>query len=101
MEVSSSFCRCVVSDTAEYSAVATNSHGTATSTATVIVKSKKLFISSSFPFSLSVCPFEITFLLFLTGASGAGEFSHLGLGGWGLGRANFKYFSWLNLTGYK
>ncbi|XP_067352904.1 myomesin-2 isoform X2 [Channa argus] len=30
--------RCVVSDTAEYSAVATNQHGTATSKATVIVK---------------------------------------------------------------
>ncbi|KAF7643187.1 hypothetical protein LDENG_00244010, partial [Lucifuga dentata] len=30
--------RCVVSDTAEYSAVATNQHGTATSTATVTVK---------------------------------------------------------------
>lgn len=37
------FCRCAVSDTAEYSAVATNSHGVATSKATVIVKSKKLF----------------------------------------------------------
>lgn len=37
-------CRCVVSDTAEYSAVATNQHGTATSKATVTVKSK----SSSF-----------------------------------------------------
>lgn len=39
----SMFCRCAVSDTAEYSAVATNSHGMATSKATVIVKSKKLF----------------------------------------------------------
>ncbi|XP_038567700.1 M-protein, striated muscle isoform X3 [Micropterus salmoides] len=43
--------RCVVSDTAEYSAVATNQHGTATSKATVIVKR----------------------------ASGAGESCHLGL----------------------
>uniref|UniRef100_A0A7N6C0P0 Myomesin 2a n=1 Tax=Anabas testudineus TaxID=64144 RepID=A0A7N6C0P0_ANATE len=32
--------RCVVSDTAEYSAVATNQHGTTTSSATVTVKSK-------------------------------------------------------------
>uniref|UniRef100_A0A669B0C9 Myomesin 2a n=1 Tax=Oreochromis niloticus TaxID=8128 RepID=A0A669B0C9_ORENI len=32
--------RCVVSDTAEYSAVATNQHGTATSKAKIIVKSK-------------------------------------------------------------
>lgn len=64
MEMCSSFCRCVVSDTAEYSAVATNSHGTATSTATVIVKSKKLVISSSFPIRLSVCLSEITFCCF-------------------------------------
>ncbi|KAI3353519.1 hypothetical protein L3Q82_020041, partial [Scortum barcoo] len=34
--------RCVVSDTAEYSAVATNQHGTATSKATVTVKSKSI-----------------------------------------------------------
>lgn len=43
MMMCSLFCRCTVSDTAEYSAVATNSHGMATSKATVIVKSKKLF----------------------------------------------------------
>uniref|UniRef100_A0A8C2WK87 Myomesin 2a n=1 Tax=Cyclopterus lumpus TaxID=8103 RepID=A0A8C2WK87_CYCLU len=50
--------RCVVSDTAEYSAVATNQHGTATSKATVTVKSKSLSHS---------------------GPSGAGESSYLGL----------------------
>uniref|UniRef100_A0A8C4HZS2 Myomesin 2a n=1 Tax=Dicentrarchus labrax TaxID=13489 RepID=A0A8C4HZS2_DICLA len=52
--------RCVVSDTAEYSAVATNQHGTATSKATVTVKSE----------SFSYCSFvsfrhysPLTFLL--------------------------------------
>ncbi|CAF90565.1 unnamed protein product, partial [Tetraodon nigroviridis] len=57
--------RCVVSDTAEYSAVATNSHGTATSAATVIVKSKN---SSS-----------LLLLIQTVRASGAGESCHLGL----------------------
>uniref|UniRef100_A0A671UJ70 Myomesin 2a n=1 Tax=Sparus aurata TaxID=8175 RepID=A0A671UJ70_SPAAU len=37
--------RCAVSDTAEYSAVATNQHGTATSKATVTVKSKEGAVS--------------------------------------------------------
>lgn len=36
-----------MSDTAEYSAVATNQHGTATSKATVIVKSKSFSYSGS------------------------------------------------------
>uniref|UniRef100_A0A3Q0RW63 Myomesin 2a n=1 Tax=Amphilophus citrinellus TaxID=61819 RepID=A0A3Q0RW63_AMPCI len=39
--------RCVVSDTAEYSAVATNQHGTATSKAKVTVKSKPLSFSKT------------------------------------------------------
>lgn len=38
-----------MSDTAEYSAVATNQHGTATSKATVIVKSKPLSYFGSVP----------------------------------------------------
>uniref|UniRef100_A0A674F569 Myomesin 2a n=1 Tax=Salmo trutta TaxID=8032 RepID=A0A674F569_SALTR len=43
--------RCVVSDTAEYSAVATNSHGSTTSKASVTVKSE--FLSRALSFSLS------------------------------------------------
>uniref|UniRef100_A0A8C9ZC25 Myomesin 2a n=1 Tax=Sander lucioperca TaxID=283035 RepID=A0A8C9ZC25_SANLU len=39
-------CRCAVSDTAEYSAVATNAHGTATSKATVTVKSEFILLPS-------------------------------------------------------
>uniref|UniRef100_A0A3P8X4I4 Myomesin 2a n=1 Tax=Cynoglossus semilaevis TaxID=244447 RepID=A0A3P8X4I4_CYNSE len=39
--------RCMVSDTAEYSAVATNQHGTATSKATIIVKRPQGFSESS------------------------------------------------------
>uniref|UniRef100_A0A669CJ32 Myomesin 2a n=1 Tax=Oreochromis niloticus TaxID=8128 RepID=A0A669CJ32_ORENI len=48
--------RCVVSDTAEYSAVATNQHGTATSKAKIIVKSNKLDVSllDRFPVSFGV-----------------------------------------------
>uniref|UniRef100_A0A8C9ZA13 Myomesin 2a n=1 Tax=Sander lucioperca TaxID=283035 RepID=A0A8C9ZA13_SANLU len=38
--------RCAVSDTAEYSAVATNAHGTATSKATVTVKSEFILLPS-------------------------------------------------------
>lgn len=38
--------RCVVSDTAEYSAVATNQHGTATSKAAVTVKSKFFIVTA-------------------------------------------------------
>lgn len=53
-----------MSDTAEYSAVATSSHGTATSKATVIVKSKKNSFSASFPFRLSVFESVITVFCF-------------------------------------
>lgn len=42
------YCRCAVSDTAEYSAVAVNPYGTATSKATVIVKSKSPSSSPTF-----------------------------------------------------
>uniref|UniRef100_A0A8D3BHX3 Myomesin 2a n=1 Tax=Scophthalmus maximus TaxID=52904 RepID=A0A8D3BHX3_SCOMX len=41
--------RCAVSDTAEYSAVATNQHGTATSKAMVTVKSEFVMSERSFP----------------------------------------------------
>lgn len=67
-----------MSDTAEYSAVATNQYGTATSRATVTVKSKS---SSSPSFSVQT-QFTSTDhgFLFLAGPSGAGESCHLGLG---------------------
>uniref|UniRef100_A0A667ZN57 Myomesin 2a n=1 Tax=Myripristis murdjan TaxID=586833 RepID=A0A667ZN57_9TELE len=51
--------RCIVSDTAEYSAVATNQHGTATSKAKVTVRSESLF--------------------FPLGPAGGAESCHLGL----------------------
>uniref|UniRef100_A0A673WXI3 Myomesin 2a n=1 Tax=Salmo trutta TaxID=8032 RepID=A0A673WXI3_SALTR len=41
--------RCMVSDTAEYSAVATNSHGSTTSKASVIVKTCAVLVFSSVP----------------------------------------------------
>lgn len=75
-------CRCVVSDTAEYSAVATNQYGTATSRATVTVKSKSSSSSScsvQTPFTSTVSVRDHGFL-FLAGPSGAGESCHLGLG---------------------
>ena len=49
--------RCVVSDTAEYNAVATNHHGSATSKATVTVKSESSSSSLSLSVFLSVCLF--------------------------------------------
>uniref|UniRef100_A0AAX7VVT3 Myomesin 2a n=1 Tax=Astatotilapia calliptera TaxID=8154 RepID=A0AAX7VVT3_ASTCA len=46
--------RCVVSDTAEYSAVATNQHGTATSKAKIIVKSKSPSFLKTFKLDVSL-----------------------------------------------
>lgn len=72
-----------MSDTAEYSAVATNQHGTATSKATVTVKSKSFSYSDSVLFMqhslvmLVSCNHDF---LLPTGPAGAGESCHLGLG---------------------
>lgn len=57
-------CRCVVSDTAEYSAVATNQHGTATSKAKVTVKSKPLpFSKTLFACHMFLCKHKSKFLV--------------------------------------
>uniref|UniRef100_A0A3B3WLM8 Myomesin 2a n=1 Tax=Poecilia mexicana TaxID=48701 RepID=A0A3B3WLM8_9TELE len=69
--------RCVVSDTAEYSAVATNQHGTATSKAMVTVKSELLLLFHG-PDAQSRSFTDRLFVL-LTGPSGAGESCQLGL----------------------
>uniref|UniRef100_A0A8C9ZCF8 Myomesin 2a n=1 Tax=Sander lucioperca TaxID=283035 RepID=A0A8C9ZCF8_SANLU len=53
--------RCAVSDTAEYSAVATNAHGTATSKATVTVKSEFILLPS-----LSLSLLSLSYLPHLT-----------------------------------
>uniref|UniRef100_A0A8D3BHX4 Myomesin 2a n=1 Tax=Scophthalmus maximus TaxID=52904 RepID=A0A8D3BHX4_SCOMX len=73
--------RCAVSDTAEYSAVATNQHGTATSKAMVTVKSELFFFffinAAVFPsVVISVC--HRGFRSF-AGPSGAGASCQLGL----------------------
>uniref|UniRef100_A0A3P8PHZ4 Myomesin 2a n=1 Tax=Astatotilapia calliptera TaxID=8154 RepID=A0A3P8PHZ4_ASTCA len=69
--------RCVVSDTAEYSAVATNQHGTATSKAKIIVKSKSpSFLKTLLTSHVFLCKHK---RLFFTGPAGAGESCHLGL----------------------
>uniref|UniRef100_A0A3Q2NST6 Myomesin 2a n=1 Tax=Fundulus heteroclitus TaxID=8078 RepID=A0A3Q2NST6_FUNHE len=72
--------RCVVSDTAEYSAVATNQHGTATSKAMVIVKSTFLVVFLFHKRTMhKAVVVKIITLCFLTGPAGAGESCQLGL----------------------
>lgn len=67
-----------MSDTAEYSAVATNQHGTATSKAKIIVKSKSpSFLKTLLTSHVFLCKHK---RLFFTGPAGAGESCHLGLG---------------------
>lgn len=71
-----------MSDTAEYSAVATNQYGTATSRATVTVKSKSSSSSSLAVQTLLAATLSVPGhgFLFLAGPSGTGESCHLGLG---------------------
>lgn len=75
-------------DTAEYSAVAINQHGTATSMATVTVKSQSWCLSTLINPAHLCARLSATNLdvFFLTGAAGAGELSHLGLGEGSRGR---------------